>query len=314
MKSIMTGNGVRTFFLKLGIFCATVAVADFAIGKVLKTTYFRQRHGYDYLTTQTIAKINEPVLVFGSSRAVNIIHPLVLEEKLNMPCYNAGRVGQSVFYHYAMLKAVLQRHRPKQIILSFDAGDFAKGKEDYDRIASLLPYVETHPELEPIVALKGPFEKLKTLSSIYPYNSMMLPIVNGTLEKNKHKYQTIKGHVPLKQTISGPRLTVDYSRTAILDTNKINIYKAFIRECKAANISLHIICPPYLVNPVGADASIAVAKKTAAEMNVPFIDFSNDDFYTSQPELFADFRHLNDEGATIFTEQLASHLTASANQ
>ncbi len=306
MKKILEDNGVKTFFIKLLFFAITVAAADIIIGKVLKKTYFRQKSGYDYLTTLSIKQAKDPVMIFGSSRAVNIFNPSVMEKVLNLPCFNAGRVGQSVFYHYAVLKSVLKRYTPEKIILSFDAGNFEKDQEDYDRISSLLPYYDSNPEIEPVINLKGPYEKIKNISSIYPYNSLLLPIVSGNLQKGKNRYDNIKGYIPIKKTIRGPLRTMDFTHKDILDSKKINIYKAFINECIKANIDLYIICPPYLVNAVGNDLSTETAKKIASEYNINFIDYSRDSFYTQQPQLFADFRHLNGKGADLFTEKVAA--------
>ena len=311
MKKIIEGNGVKNFLIKLSFFVITIATADIVIGLLLKKTYFKQKAGYDYLTTVSIKYAKAPVMIFGSSRAVNIFNPAVMEKVLNVPCFNAGRVGQSVFYHYAVLKSVLKRYTPETVILSFDAGNFTKDQEDYDRISSLLPYYHGNPEIGQIVSLKGPYEKIKTISSIYPFNSLLLPILSGNLEKSKHRYEHVKGFIPIKKTAKGPLHTMDFTKTATLDINKIDIYKAFIKECINSNIDLHVVCPPYLINAIGNDASLKVAKEIAAEYKIDFIDYSRDDFYTRQPDLFADFRHLNAKGADIFTEKVALQLTGS---
>jgi hypothetical protein len=310
MKKEFSGNGVKSFFIKLSIFVVTVAAADVIIGGVLKKAYFNQHQGYDFLTTNAIKNTTAPVLIFGSSRAVNIFNPALIEEELKLPCYNAGRVGQSVFYHYGVLKSVLKRYTPKKIILSFDAGNFEKDQEDYDRISTLLPYYKTVPEIESIVGLRGPFEELKTISYIYPYNSMLLPIVSGNMKK-KNKYHNIKGYIPINKTISGPLPAIDFTKAKNLDAKKINIFRAFIIECNRANIELHVVCPPYLLEGFANDLSIQTAKKIASDYNVNFIDFSNDSFFTQQPFLFADFRHLNEKGSEIFTRQITKIINHS---
>lgn len=309
MKEILQSNSKKSFAIKLLFFALTVFAADRLIGFLLKQSYFKQKSGYNYLTTHSIEKATDPVLIFGSSRAVNIINPLILEEKLKLPGYNAGRDGQSIFYHYAVLKSVLDRYKPQMVILSFDAGDFAKGRQDYDRLSSLLPYWETEPEIEPIMELKGPFEKIKTASKIYPYNSMILPILSANLKKTD-RYDNMKGYMPLRRKIKGPLLTIDYTKTAMLDQNKVNTYKNFIKTCVNAGIKLHVVCPPYLINAIGTDASIETAKNIAKEYGVSFLDHSRDLNYSQQPDLFADFRHLNEEGSRLFTEQITSSITA----
>ena len=306
MKKIIEGNSVKSFFIKLLFFAVTVAAADIIIGMVLKKTYFHQQHGYDYLTTVSIETARDPVMIFGSSRAVNIFNPFVVEKTLNLSCFNAGRVGQSVFYHYAVLKSVLKRYTPEKIILSFDAGNFEKDQEDYDRISSLLPYYKSNPEIEPVIDLKGPYEKIKTISSIYPYNSLLLPIVRGNLKKDDRTDGSMKGYMPIRKTAKGPVRTITNTEKEVLDEKKINIYKAFIYECIKAKIELYIVCPPYLVNPIGNDLSTETGRKIASDYKVNFIDYSRDSFYVHQPQLFADFRHLNEKGAQIFTKEVAS--------
>ncbi len=300
----LTGNKYRSFIVRLLIFSVTLYVADFAIGKVLQKLYFKQSSGFDYQTTYAINETTAPFLVFGSSRANNIFDPTIIEKELKLPCYNAGRYGEPIFYHYAVLKAVLKRYNPQIIILSLDAFSLAKDKDDYDLISVLLPYGDSHPELYDIINLKGPYERLKMISKIYPYNSLLLPMISGNLASSKEKNYNIKGYIPVQTTISGPLHTIDYTKNTLLDTTKINIYKAFIKDCIKAKIKLYIVCPPFMINAIGMDNSIITAKMVANTFSIPFFDFSRDTFYTTKPKLFYDYRHLNDKGVALFDKQV----------
>ena len=144
------------------------------------------------------------------------------------------------------------------------------------------------------------------LSAVYPFNSMLLPIMSGNLTKNV----TINGYISLKSIINGPLRKVDYTIEKKLDTIKINIYKAFIKECRDSNIKLFIVCPPYLINSTGIDYSIVEAKKIAQELRIDFFDYSRDSFYTSKPQLFADFRHLNEKGAGLFSNSVTENINS----
>ncbi|MEJ7586601.1 MAG: hypothetical protein WKI04_03455 [Ferruginibacter sp.] len=275
----------------------------------MKRYYFKQESGYDYLTTYSIKKASADIMVFGSSRAVNIFNTEIFEEKLGVTCYNAGRYGEPVFYHYAVLKTVLKRGTPKLAILSMDAGNFSNNPEAYDRITALLPYYQEHPEIRPVVELKGPYEKLKMLSNIYPYNSLILPIITGNSEYSKKKYLHIKGFIPLKRIFDGPLRTFDYSKEKDLDTVKINAYRSFITDCIHAKVQLFIICSPYMINAIGTDRSIREAKKIAQEYNIKFLDYSQDSSYTTRPELFADYRHLNEDGVKAFNNTIIDQIS-----
>jgi len=306
---IKTGNhSFKFFLLKLAACVALLFILDRGIGKLLKSFYFKQQSGYDFLTTYSIEKTTADILIFGSSRAVNIFNTTIFSEHMGLSCFNAGRYGEPIFYHYAVLQAVLKRYTPKIILLSFDAGNFSKNPEAYDRITVLLPYYKNHPEIHSIVTLKGPFEKLKLLSNIYPYNSLVLPIISGNADFSKKKYITANGFIPLEKTFEGPLQTFDYSKEKDLDSIKINVYKSFIKQCISQHVQLYIVCPPYMINPIGIDHSIAEAKEIAQQNNIKFLDYSRDTFFTNKPNLFADFRHLNITGVELFSNSVIEKL------
>lgn len=302
-------GALKIFIMKLLAFLAFVYLIDFSLGSMLKKYYFKQDSGYDYLTTYSIEKTTADILVFGSSRAVNIYNTSIIERKTGLTCYNVGRYGEHLFYHYGVLKAVTSRYKPKMIVLSFDAGNFGIDQEDYDRISVFLPYYNHHKELEPLISLKGPYERLKLISHIYPFNSLLLPIITGNSSKGKEKYANNKGFIALHKTFSGSLKTYNYEEYIQLDTQKINYFKSFISECKETGIPLFIVCPPYQIKQIGIDPSISAAIKIANENNVNFFDYSTDSFYRSKPQLFADYRHLNNNGVEIFTNKVFDRIS-----
>lgn len=294
----------KNFVLKLLAFFTTIIIADVVAGNLLKKAYWSQQKGFDYHTTYSIEKTRAAMLVFGSSRAVNIFDPHILKNELGVSCFNAGRVGQSVFYHYAVLQSVLKRYTPDAVILSLDAGDFAKDSRDYDKLSQLLPYYAAHPEIRDIVQLKSKFEGIKMLSAVYPYNSMLLPIVKGRLNKNSNEHST-DGYIPLHRKFSGPLHKIDYADFALLDQQKVNTYRLFMAACKKAGTKLFVVCPPYMVDAEGQDASLVLAQKLAKENGIAFFDHSADPEYISSRDNFADFRHLNKDGSGKFSKDIA---------
>ncbi len=302
---------LKLFLLKGFVFIGTITITDICIGSLLKRYYNNQSYGDDYNTKFVIEKASPQTLIIGSSRAVNIFDPCIFKDELNTTTFNAGRLGQSIFYHYAILKAVLKRHRPQLVLLSVDRRDFTVDKSDYDKLSDLLPFYKTHPELRPILNLRGPFEKIKMLSSIYPYNSMLLSIVRGHLSNKSG--QSFRGYVPLAKTITKPLLKVNYDEYAQLDSVKINIYRALIADCKRVGVKLFIACPPYMVESTGIDQSIVTAKQIAFENKVPFFDASEGTEYISRMEYFADFRHLNETGSMLFSRETAQRIKQILN-
>ena len=302
---------VTSYLLKSVIFLVTIAGADLVIGTMLKNFYHNQKYGDDYITRFAAENATPQTLIIGSSRAVNIFDPCVFRYELNTKTFNAGRIGQSIFYHYAILKTVLKRYTPEIVVLSLDRRDFAIDKSDYDKLSELLPLYGTHPEIRPILNLKSPFEKVKMMSSIYPYNSFLLPILRGYLsDKSKVTYN---GYRPLEKIIGAPVPIINYDLYVKLDSIKINIFRSLITDCKNAGIKLFLTCPPYMVQAAGIDQSIVTAKRIAAEYDIPFFDESESVYYTARREYFADFRHLNESGSLAFSREIALKIKRSLN-
>ena len=127
---------------------------DFIIGNLLRKLYFSQISGLLHRTTYSIDKTEADILIFGSSRANHHYDSKLFEESTGQYTYNTGRDGNFIFYQTALLKSILKRYKPKQIILDFE-GTFAFNQNDYDRIAALLPYYKSHKEIRDIVLLKS---------------------------------------------------------------------------------------------------------------------------------------------------------------
>lgn len=297
---------LKTLLFKVSIFLLTVFAGDIFFGSMLKKYYKSQECGEGHLTTFAIENANPQTLILGSSRAVNIFDPCVFKYELNTKTFNAGRVGQSIFYHYGVFTSMLKRHKPEIVILSFDRRDFSVDESDYDRLSELLPFYESHQELKPIFNLRGPFENLKTLSAIYPYNSLLLPIIRGHI--CSHHEVHFNGYKPLDKTTTSPPPKINYGVYATLDTVKINAYKALIADCKREGIELFITCPPYFTDAISQDSSLLIAKKIAKENGISFIDDSDNSFYTSRKEYFADFRHLNENGSMTFSKEVSKKI------
>jgi hypothetical protein len=292
------------YFLKRSIlFLSILFVLDFSIGYALQYFYFTQESGLMYRTTYSIEKTNAELLVFGSSRANHHYDPTIFEKELNLSYYNVGRDGSFILYHYAVLEGVLKRYKPKMILLDISEKEFVKDKVSYDRLACLLPYYKNHSEIQPIIELRGKYEKYKLLSSIYPYNSALFTIAIGNTEFNKKRKQDVKGYVALFDQWKLPIETINNNKEE-LDSVKVNYYKKFILKCRTAGVKLNIIHSPRYYKLVSTDTSIEEAKSIAVTNHIPFYDLSNDTVYLNNPDLFSDTYHLNNKGAKIFSENI----------
>lgn len=296
------------FLIKLIILFCFLFVIDFSIGKALKYFYFKQESGLLYRTTYSFDKTNESILIFGSSRANHHYHPTIFQDKLKMSYYNVGRDGNFLLYNYAILKSTLKRYTPKMIILDFNKGEFNSSQDSYDRLSSLLPYYEDHPEIRTIVDKRSQFEKYKLFSKIYPYNSLLFTIFAGNMKFNKERKSDLKGYVPLDKKWNKQIENRKISAKNKLDSIMINAYTSFITDCNTAGVKLYIVCSPYFEIAIEKDESITIAKEIAYKKNIPFYDFSNDSTFLNKPRFFADIAHLNDSGAKVFSTKLIEQI------
>jgi len=234
---------LKKLFINFLLVAAVVAVLDIALGRLLRHFYFKETSGLHYRTTYSMEKTEADILIFGSSRANHHYVPEVFTDSLGLSFYNTGRDGNGIFYQAALLKSVLKRYTPKLIILDY-AGDFGKGRQVYDNLSSLLPYYENHPEIRNEVALRSPYEKVKLLSGIYPYNSQLLTIAVGNLDMNKGRKPDNKGYVALETEHPVVKEYFKSAQTLVVDSNKVRSLREFVQVAKASGTTIVVIYSP----------------------------------------------------------------------
>lgn len=291
------------FWFKVCALVLLVILLDLSIGSILKYYYYRQTSGFLYRTTSAIDKTTADVLIFGTSKANHQYHPEVFEKRLNLSYYNVGRDGSSIFYHYAILRAVLKRYTPKMIILDMSR-ELIKKPDSYDRISMLLPYYYEHPEMRPLIELKSPLEKFKLLSAIYPYNSLLFSIIAGNSRFNKERFKDLEGYLPLDRIWNESLKTFPASINNELDSTKIKTYTSFIQACIRSGTKLYIIDSPHFYKLLSKDKSDVLSKKIAQEYNITYFDYSDDSLFINNARYFADIHHLNNSGSIVFSNHL----------
>ncbi|MDF4201838.1 hypothetical protein PXD56_02655 [Maribacter sp. SA7] len=294
---------MKKFILNCVIGIIIVFVLDFAVGESLEYFYFKQTSGFQYRTTYSMEKTNEDILVFGSSRANHHYKPSVFKKKLNSSFYNTGRDGNFIFYQTAVLKSILKRYKPKLILYDF-TGEFNINQTDYDRLSSLLPYYKNHSEIRNIVNLRSQYEPVKNFSRIYPYNSTIGNIAIGNININGLRTKDKNGYVPLYGEWKEPLKMRDIIKFEKTDKNKINVFKDFLSLCKENGIAVMVIVSPVYYT-YDKDYSLELCEEICNEYKIPFFNFTKNQDFLESPYLFDDVSHLNDKGATLFSEKVA---------
>jgi hypothetical protein len=284
-------------------------IADRITGNLLEYQYFKAKSGVISRINYSMNGTSEDLLVFGTSRANHHYDSKIFEDSLSLSVYNTGKEGHKIFYQIAILKAVLKRYKPRQIILDF-AGTFEFKQKDYDRLSTLLPYYDTNPEIRDIILLKSKTENLKILlSKLYRYNSQIITIIFSSLElnsKKKNQKKSYNGYVPLFGEFKNPKESTNFPLKFEVDQNKIDAFTDFIHLCKKNDIPLTIINSP-LFFEIPKKQTIKLVEEICLEENIEFLDFSSDKSFIGKRELFKDKDHLNNTGAEYFTNKVISH-------
>ncbi|MFN8208914.1 MAG: hypothetical protein U0T82_16125 [Bacteroidales bacterium] len=296
----------RLFLRSLLLLLLVVILGDLALGSLLRHFYFKQRSGDNYRMIQSIEHTTADVLIFGSSRSTRHYRPDVLADSLGLTYYNTGKDGQDILYAAAVGKCVFSRYKPKLVILDIRRGEFRQGS--YDRLSKLLPFYRTHPEIRPFIELRGPFEKIKLLSSVYPFNSEFFAILVTNTSFNEEKRKDDRGYLPLYKTWTKP-LNLETSLLTThssLDPVRVEAFRAFVSDCRNRQIPMVVVSSPYYSLPLNPDSSLIVASSICREYQTIFLDISQDTSYLDHPEWFQDVQHLNQNGALRFSENLVA--------
>lgn len=298
---------MKIVILKILVFIFLVVGADQLTGVFLEKLYFSQKNGQGKELNYVFSECKADILIFGNSRAQHHYDSEIITRISKKSCYNAGQDGgHSILLPLAQLKIIINRYSPKIIILELDPSSFAYSQENYEKLSILLPYYNQYSIIRPIIELRSPYEKIKTLSGIYPYNSNIINIVRYNTNTSASRNKSFNGYIPINKNMTKTDLLKNnmISNTqSICDTNLLNALNEFILCCKYHNIELFIINSPVFGCNVDVGSTMVVGQviKVIKKKNVKYLDFSKDSFFCNRPELFADRMHLNDKGARIFS-------------
>lgn len=300
-------NKLLLFSLKLLTLFFCVALGDFLVGGLLQHFYFSQKSGSLYRTTYSMDSTKAEMLVFGSSRANHHYVPEIFEGGLDISFYNTGRDGNFIFYNYAIFKTILNRYNPKIVIFDINPSEFNYSITSYDRLSALLPYVSINNSITEIIQCRSPFEKIKLLSSIYPYNSLLTTIFIGNLTLNKSRKADVKGYVPIFRQKSDIQATVFDTLVCNFDTLKLHYLKEVVRLCNQHDVQLIFVQSPSLISYKYNEAENFLQGFITQNKGI-YLNYNNDSVFLSNPRYFADAMHLNDSGARCFSELLVDQL------
>jgi hypothetical protein len=304
----LMNNNIRNGFHIL-VLLVMVILIDNIIGMSMRVIFSKQESGALSRTLYAMDSTTAEILIFGASRANHHYNTSIFRKKLpEYTNYNCGNDGSSIFYHYSILRTILNRYTPETIILDIGPGAFSKNQGSYDKLSYLLPFIHNHPDIREVVHLKSSHERIKLLSKVYPYNSLLLSIVGGILNIHSNDNISDDGFVALSGEWSG-ELAIDSSRALYpIDNNKVKYFETFIEICHNAGVNVIVTCSPRYLNKLYTDSSLKLVQEITNRKKVIFYNYSSDTSYLNDRSLFRDIAHLNAKGAAKYTEEIIKRI------
>lgn len=294
-------------------------MADQFSGYLMRKLYFTQQTGRNAGLNYALYNCEADIMILGDSRAQHHYDTRILSDSVHLSCYNAGIDGSSIFLPYSIIKIALKRYTPKIIIIEFGPSSLNYIAQDYEKLSILLPYYKICPELKSLVLKKSPWERIKLISSIYPFNSLILNILRFNTSLDAKRKWEINGYIPIKDRQMNKAMIKPETVTSDLpqiDPNKITVLQEIIKICKSRKIELYFINSPIFRSKPAPMLKISELTKqeidTLKKMKANYIDYSDEPHFIGQMQFFADPIHLNEKGATLYSK-LIGELLKKAN-
>lgn len=296
---------INSTLLKIFLFILIVIFFDRIIGITCEKLYNRSNDNTIYRLCYTLDSAKEDILIFGSSRAQHHFVSRVINKNTGLSCYNCGFGGEGLVFSLIQLNECLKRTIPKLIVLEVSP-NILIDPETQQKLKILMPFHKRDPLIFNALTNDEMLEKVKLLSSIYPYNSTIASLITGQYKKN---LDTLKGFNPLIGIIDTIGLIKEINAsfpTSSIPYKNLQVLKQFIALCNNHNIKIAIVVSPLYQTNTNLDEMIKEIELTCLEFkNIYFLDYSKFDSIYLHISYFKDNLHLNYEGAQIFSEVIS---------
>lgn len=312
---------MRKFFLKATIFIFIVISCDYGVGKIFESLHERAYYESGGGKVSWAISQKSEIFIFGSSRATHHYIPDIIQSKTGLSTFNAGMDAQTILYHYGVEQLLFEKHTPSIIVLDLNVIDIANDHQGLalQKISALLPYHQ-YPAIREMLLRRGLFENIRLYSSIYPYNSTVLPLFGNIVFQLYEKNKLNRGYMPLfgsslgEILLQGNNNSGGNAHSGKIEPYYLDVVEKFIQLAKEKKVSLIICHSPLweIVNgaykrkdPELYGAYISLIDK----YNVHYVEVTQDNYpIFNKVELFKDLIHLNHNGAEIFSEIIGTKI------
>lgn len=293
---------MKLVLIKLVLFVGLFFAADFIMGMVIGHFYgissninLRDaNHGF-------LEDIEDDILIFGSSELSHALISNRISEETGLPTYNLACDACGIHYQVPLLETVLDKHKPKIIILSSNQMD--DGSLGY--LAKLYPFYKDNAYVRQVIDRLRPLEYLKLVFQGYVYNSKLIRVFDNQLDNQN-------GYVPLSVEDSKIKFLdvkeLPFAKKKPISKDSYTYFRSFVEKAAENGITVFVFVPPSLEKI--DEEYWSQMRSTVDASGAAIIDFSKDPELLYNSNLFYDRTHLNDDGAKVVTDRVLAILKA----
>ncbi len=300
----------KTLFFILSVL-AILLVVDVTLGAGSDCYMNRVTLPGDYRSIDYVVReCDDDIVILGSSVALNSLVPSIIEDSLAMSCFNGGANAQQLPYYLTMLDCLFSRYTPRLVILGLTP-DECSTEGVGERYNILAPYYHRgYSVIDSCMEQDDPVKRILLSSSMIRYNTIWWRILLYhfvTADNPGEKGYVAKDVPPALPTLLNEQVdTITGERMVQLER--------FIDMCRRHNTKLIVYFPPQYrrFSTTSNSSNVAVAK-ICERVGVKCVDDSQDTAFLAHPEWFYDDKHLNLNGAPVYTSRFIKHIDDVVN-
>lgn len=303
MKNLSQNS--KRFLIWLTIIIVGLIGIDFSIGAI-NDLFFRNGSvridGVEHL----ILDADEEIIIMGNSAAACHFNAANMEKALGMTCYNAGTYGSTLKFNLLALKGLVNHHHPKLIILALNPANFTDNTLGQTSIKFPCYYGRAGEEFD------------RAIEEIYPYRSKLLRFNMAGADQNMFRRLAYKSGLvtfPYKKgyqpyPVRSIQVTPKPLWNKPLTPNAATMrdLEEFIRITRMHNIKVLLILAPNCVTGSENDLIIRKLKPYADNKTIAIWDDTRIFPIPESIPLFYDLMHLNDRGASVYTDSVCKRI------
>lgn len=297
-------RGLSRFLIASAIVLAGVVVVDVCVGAVMDRILPKIGNaGETGKTYYSMYKVEEPVLIVGSSRASHHYVPQIISDSLGMPVRNIGRDGCFFSYNCCVINSILDRYSPELII--WENGSDYLSEEVRDPLENLYPYYVKNDYVHNCLgSYMSVLERVPLYSSLYRYNSVIHRILMRYASGGEDD-DSLMGYLPLKpKEWNVPVRKSDSEKEYHISRTKEQQFVSVLERANAQGVRMVVVDSPIYTKSEQKTESCKRMREICDSLGVLFLDNSGLEGFCGNKEMFNDGVHMNEIGAQKYTQFL----------